>query len=86
MRDPVTGKYIVTRFMNQTSTLLKGEGDTVEEARKNLKAEVKKYRENNYYLKPVGEIHSPGMAMQQTESGRLSLRFDPQRKRQVLGK
>jgi hypothetical protein len=81
------GKYVVTRYMNQTGTLLTSVGDTVEEARALLKNEVKKYREGLYQgisLVDTGEtVNSPGHSFLKTASGSVSLTFDPNRQMPV---
>lgn len=59
------GMYVATRFFPQTGSLIRGQGVTMEEARKELKGAVKAYREataKGTYLKGVvgvdGNVHS----------------------------
>ena len=84
------GKYVVTRFMNQTGTLLTGVGNTKEEARLVLKNEVKKYHEGmqlGIYLIVTGEkVMSPGNVMMRTDSGSVRLEYDERREVPVLAR
>lgn len=81
------GKYVATRYMKATGTLLTGVGETIQEARLVLKNQVQKYNEGmslGVHLIPTGEkILSPGVVFHKTDSGSVYLKQDDRREIQV---
>jgi hypothetical protein len=84
------GKYVATRYMNQTGTLLTGVGETIEEARFLLKNELKKYREGllaGVYLLATGDtVRSPGSSFERNDSGSVRLSHDENREMPIMAR
>lgn len=81
------GKYVATRYMNATGTLLTGVGETKEEARFLLKNELKKYREGMlagvYLIGTSQKAHSPGMVFLRNDAGSVKLHQDDRRQVEI---
>lgn len=78
------GRYVLTRLMGLYNTQLVGVGDTKEEAKAQLKNEVRKYRDAvkaGSYLQETGETRrSPGDVYVRSNQGGVVIQSDPNRK------
>jgi len=78
-----TGKYEYSKLFRSTGALIKGEGNTPEEARSAFKAAKEAYKRQP--LVPTGEyVNSPGFVAVEYEGGRVGYEFRADRKAQVL--
>jgi len=95
--DSYAGKCVVEKRINANGIILRGVGDTPEEARFALKQEKKKYQQamasslSHLYLKPKLDkngnrvsVRSPGMIPYKLSDGSIGLRMDQNNRVLVL--